>query len=426
MSTPKPATILFVDDEPSILSALNRLFRPQGYRVLMAESGENGLALLQREQVDLVVSDMRMPGMDGAAFLAETRRRHPEIGRILLTGYADITATIAAINEGAIERYVAKPWNDAELSLAVRDAVERLTLKREHERLTALVRQQNVELEQRVAERTAELAQANTKLSENFQLSIQVFASLLELRNQGSAGHSRQAAELARRVAAALELEPSLQEEVHAAALLHEIGKIGLPDALLQKPESLMTPEELGRYRKYPMTGESALLPLTDLHNVAHLVRSHQERFDGRGFPDGLAGLQIPVAAQVVGIAVTYQNLLDGRASPRRHSPDDARGMLTGMAGARYAPAVVQALLKVLNTAPEPAAATDRELGLHELQAGMVLSRDLLSPHGMLLLAKGHVFSARVIEQLRDLAQRHDQKLRLHVELASIPVAEPA
>ena len=125
-------TLLLVDDEPSILSSLRRLFRPQGYRILSAESGAAALALLEKESVQLVISDMRMPEMDGATLLREVRSRWPGIMRILLTGYADITSTIAAINHGEIYRYIAKPWDDAEMLGIVREALERLRLEIEN------------------------------------------------------------------------------------------------------------------------------------------------------------------------------------------------------------------------------------------------------------------------------------------------------
>jgi response regulator RpfG family c-di-GMP phosphodiesterase len=163
---PGPAVVLFVDDEPSILSALRRLFRPQGYTILTAESGAAGLAALEQQPVDLVVSDMRMPVMDGAQFLEQVRSRWPEVMRILLTGYADVTSTIAAINRGEIFRYIAKPWNDEEIILTVREALEHRRLKAENTRLLALTRAQNEELlrlntglEAQVASRTAELSQ---------------------------------------------------------------------------------------------------------------------------------------------------------------------------------------------------------------------------------------------------------------------------
>ena len=118
----QPATLLCVDDEANILSALKRLFRPHGYRVLTALSGEQGLKLLGETGVDLVISDMRMPEMDGASFLEQVRQRWPDTMRILLTGYSDITSTIAAVNRGEIYRYIAKPWLDDDVLLAVRQA----------------------------------------------------------------------------------------------------------------------------------------------------------------------------------------------------------------------------------------------------------------------------------------------------------------
>ncbi|MCB1968144.1 MAG: response regulator, partial [Candidatus Accumulibacter sp.] len=185
-----PATLLLVDDEPSILSALRRLFRPCGYRILTAESGAAGLELLGHEDVDLIISDMRMPEMDGAQFLERVRAEWPRVVRILLTGYADITSTVNAINKGEIYRYISKPWDDNDIVLIVRDALERQRLQRENTRLLALTQSQNEELkvlnsglEARVRERTVELEQvngflnlANDTLKQSFLVSIKVFS----------------------------------------------------------------------------------------------------------------------------------------------------------------------------------------------------------------------------------------------------------
>ena len=138
-----PPTLLFVDDEPGILSALRRLFRPHGYRIFIAEGGAAGLEVLEKEQIDLVISDMRMPEMDCARFLEQVFKRYPETVRILLTGYADITATIEAVNKGQIYRYVSKPWNDQELLLTVQQALDLKALQREKLRLEALTVRQN-------------------------------------------------------------------------------------------------------------------------------------------------------------------------------------------------------------------------------------------------------------------------------------------
>src|SRR5574337_781975 len=209
-TTQTSATLLLVDDEPSILSSLRRLLRPVGYRIHTAESGRAGLELLEREPVDLVISDMRMPEMDGAKFLEQVRLRWPQTMRLLLTGYADMSSTIAAINRGEIYRYVAKPWDDNELMLIVRDALEHRRLENENARLLALTQEQNdalrelnSSLEEKGRERTTELEQvnsflnvANDKLKQNFVVSIKMFTGLMELRGGAMAGHSRRVADL--------------------------------------------------------------------------------------------------------------------------------------------------------------------------------------------------------------------------------------
>ncbi|HOB46924.1 MAG TPA: response regulator, partial [Zoogloea sp.] len=255
-------TLLCVDDEANILSSLRRLFRPHGYKVLVAGSGAEGLELLAGEHVDLIISDMRMPGMDGAAFLAEARKRYPQTVRLLLTGYADMESTIAAINSGQIARYIAKPWNDQDVLLTVREALERQALQREKDRLEALARQQNEELkalnaslEQKVEARTRELKTAHEKLKQNFLTSIRVFANLIELREGANTGHSRRVADLARKIAIRLNFSPVDVQDVMLAGLLHDVGKIGLPDDLLGKPVSHMSGDELGLLRKHPASG---------------------------------------------------------------------------------------------------------------------------------------------------------------------------
>lgn len=430
--------VLFVDDEAAILSSLRRLLRSQGYRVLLAEGGAAGLQVLATETVDLVVSDMRMPQMDGAQFLEQVRQRWPSVQRMLLTGYADISSTIAAINRGEIHRYIAKPWDDQDLLLAVREGVSRRRLEQENQRLQQLTQAQNAELarangqlEQRVRARTAELEQVNgmleasyAQLEENFLLSLDVFAGLLELREQGAAGHSRAVARLAKDMAERLQLSPPEVQDVHAAALLHGIGRFSLPDALLDKPQSLMTPEELNRYRRHPLAAEAALMPLARLQRAARLIRLQHERVDGLGQPDGLAGDEIPLAAQVVAAAAEYHALLAGRLSERKPSEADARRLMAGRAGAHVSVAVAQALQEAL-ASPSEAAQTAglRDIDAMQLRPGMVLARDLLSPRGTLLLAAGYRFDDKVVRRLHDYVRREGAKLSLVVREPEAEIA---
>lgn len=435
-AAPAPPTVLLVDDEPSVLSALRRLFRTQGYRIEQATSGADALALLRETPVDLVVSDMRMPGMDGASFLSQVRAADPSVVRILLTGYADISATIAAINDGAIHRYIAKPWDDNDLLLVVSDAIARRALEQENGRLLALTQAQNQALvtlnqglEARVAERTAALesslqqvAAAHAEVEAHFMLAVTVFSGLLELREGGMAGHARRVADLARRMAARLGLDDAAQREVQLAALLHDIGKIGFDDAMLTTPVSRYSADQMTVYQQHPVDGEAALLPLDGLHGVAAIVRQHHERWDGRGFPDGLRGVGILLGARILAAASDYDGLTNGSLAEQVYTGDKARAALRDGLLSHYDPQVVEALFAVLGEL-EAEAKADVAVPVAELQPRMVLAQDLLSPQGVVLLPAGHVFQPALIARLREVAARQPQPLEVRVLRKSLPQA---
>ncbi|MCK9988224.1 MAG: hypothetical protein AzoDbin1_04696 [Azoarcus sp.] len=422
-------SILLVDDEASILSSLRRLLRPSGYTIHLAESGKAGLEVLEREHVDVVVSDMRMPEMDGAQFLEHVRNRWPGIVRLLLTGYADIGSTIDAINRGQIYRYISKPWDDNDLMLILRDALERRRLQSENERLQALTQAQNAELkelnsglEQKVQERTRELEQANASLKvanerqkQNFLVSIKTFSGLMELRSGGVAGHARRVADQARKLAAHLGVDAKSQQDIFLAGLLHDIGKIGFSDAMLAKPVPRMNGEEMGLYRKHALAGESALMPLDELKGAAHLIRAHHERFDGQGFPDGLQGLAIPLGARILSVVNDYDGLQIGTLADKLLNRDEALAMLVRSRGKRYDPQVVDAFVELLGGVAQEPPSRDVAVAAADLQPGMVLARDLVGRDGALLLAADYVLDESLVRQIQNYARREGIALTLQV-----------
>lgn len=430
MTESAPATeprILCVDDEPSILSALRRLFRSHGLTVQVAEGGQAGLDLLSVQPFDLVISDMRMPGMDGVQFLEQVRQRWPDSMRLLLTGYADIGSIMGAINRGEIYRYIAKPWDDNDIVLIVRGALEHRSLRLEQRHLQAEVMRRNAELktlnaelEARVQARTADLSNTLDRLKATLVTTIKVFSGVIELRNSKMAGHSRQVADLALRLAQQLGLNPAQAQEVFVAGLLHEIGKVGFDDALLVTPVSMLRPAQLAIYRQHPLRAAQTLLPLRELQGTADIIANQLERWDGGGHPNGLTGEAIPLGTRILSVASDFESLQSGTLGQTALPMPTALRVVVEGRGRRYDPTVVDALATLYQPTES---ALDRSLvesdelllGIDALSPGMVLSRDLVSRSGMLMLSAGHRLEAATLSRLAQFAQFNRTPLQVSV-----------
>jgi response regulator RpfG family c-di-GMP phosphodiesterase len=431
--------VLCVDDEPNILSSLRRLFRGKGFDIRTAESAAAGLAMLEQEAADLVISDMRMPEMDGARFLEQVRLRWPDSIRLLLTGHSDIAAIIDAINRGEIYRYITKPWDDDDILLIVRQALEHRALGLEKNRLEALTSRQNEELkvlnaslEAKVDLRTREISvtneslhSANEKLKASFVASIKAFSHLIEMRAGYLAGHSRRVADLARRLAQKLELDSVQVQEIFIAGLLHEIGKLGFSDELLGTPVAVMKPNQLEAYRKHPVHAEQVLAAIPDLKGTANIIGTQLEHFDGTGVPSRLAGEAIPIGARILSLASDYDNMQIGALTQRRLSAEEARSIVVQSSEKLYDPNVVAALGELLGAAAreaernaaEPQVVQETPINTSNLHAGMVLSRNLISDSGLLMLSAGHLLDEHLIRKIKDFERRCGVQLTPYIRV---------
>ncbi len=408
-------TLLFVDDEANILASLQRLFRPFGYRIFTAESGSLGLEIMESVAIDLVVSDMRMPEMNGAQFLEKVRQKWPETMRILLTGYAEIGATIDAINKGQIYRYISKPWEDNDITLTIKLALQHKMLEREKLRLDVLTQQQNEELKDLNANLEEKVKARTEKLKKNFITSVRVFSNLIEMRDARMVGHSRHVSELSRAIAQRMDMSDAEVQDVFLAALLLDVGRIGLSDRLLKNELSSLNAEEQHEVFKYPIMGQMALMALDDLQGAAKLIRNHRERFDGIGFPDRLAGTAIPLGARILALTKDYDTCQIGTEINKKLNQDEAVLYIQEGRGGRYDPTVVDFFLNVIGSSTTPAQ-TKPELALRHkhLTPGMVLSRDLLNKRGDLLLAKDFILDGGFIGQI-DNFERLGDSLMIYV-----------
>ncbi|MBV8659340.1 MAG: response regulator [Burkholderiales bacterium] len=403
---PRPV-VMFVDDEANILSAVRRLFRTSEYEIVTVGSGREALAYMAGNPVDVVVSDMRMPEQTGAELLCIVKQRWPECMRIILTGYADMTDTISAINRGEIYRYLLKPWQDDEFMAVVRDALGIKHLRDERTRLEALVRQQNRELEQKVRERTAELQKAmgllstaHDTLKKSFVASIKVFTSLIELRGDTIGAHSRRVADLAKQIARGMGLSDAEAQEVMVAGLLHDIGKLALPDRLLEIPYVAMSPPDRVEFEKHAVNGQAALMAVEQLQRPGMMIRHHHERYDGKGYPDELALEQIEIGARILAVANDFDELQMGLLEERALDRNAAAHSMLRQAGKRYDPRVMEVFASLVLTPDAKPPQEEVAMKSMELRPGMILARDLRTQNGMLLLAKDYALDERLIEQI--------------------------
>ena len=404
------SAVLLVDDEESILNSLRRLLRGQPYEVVLATSGAQALEIMATRPIDLVMSDARMPGMDGATLLAEVHRLYPATSRILLTGYADLTTIIKAINDGQIHRYISKPWNDEELQLVLQQTLEHQRLERLARDQTEQLKLLNATLEKRVAARTAELQQtadmldlAYDELKRSYVTGTEVFSLLANLRLPKDKQTNRALIELIRVYCAAQSMDEASTRDLTMAAALYNIGKLSWTDSMMVAPSDKLHSTDRGLYREYPGQSESLLMTLEPMKDAARIIRHHQERWDGTGFPDHLKGDTIPPGSRLLKLAVDFIELQKGLILERHLNSDEALLYIRKYAGRLYDPALVEDFVQACATFLSDVTLGDptvKVLTTRELEAGMVLARNLNADNGMLLLNAGKVLNLPLVDKL--------------------------
>ena len=338
-----PNTILIVDDEGNILKTLERLMEDEGYRIFFADSGFKGLEIIKHEDIHLVISDQKMPGMDGIKFLYEVKKTSPDTIRIMLTGFADVNIAIQAINEGEVYRFITKPWNNVELLSTVKQGIEYYDLKMELGRLNKRIQSQNIELKEWNFKLEQKVADQTKHIRDLFLDAIKSLVFALEAKDKYTEGHARRATEYAAYICKKMSLLKEYTEDIILGSLLHDIGKIGITESILNKKKKL-TKAEYDHIQTHVLIGERILTPIIKNETVLKIVRHHHENIDGSGYPDGLKGTAIPLEARIVAVADTYDALLSKRSY--RKSTDNVKAIkeLRKFSGTQFDPEIVEIL----------------------------------------------------------------------------------
>jgi response regulator RpfG family c-di-GMP phosphodiesterase len=334
-----PWRILIVDDEETIRLALAKFLRSRGYTVQTAESGTAALDLLQRGKYVLMLCDVRMPGLTGVELVPRALALDPELAIVMLTAVNDAPTAAEVLSAGAMD-YLMKPIELTDLQHAIERVLHRRGLAIEQRNVERLIREE-------VALRTAELEREQLALR---ALSIDVVESLvnaLEAKDVFLRGHSQRVAHLAAAIAQELSLDADTVEEIRLAGKVHDVGKIGIREAVLHKPGPLST-EEFDHVRDHVRIGVDILTPLRHLGQAVHYVHDHHEHWDGTGYPRGLSGESISLGGRILCAADAFDALTSMRSFRGALTPEATIDYLAAHSGALVDPQVYDVLAAVV------------------------------------------------------------------------------
>jgi len=404
--------ILLVDDEEGILKALRRVLRGLGAEVVTASNGPAALEILSKQNVSLIISDQRMPKMTGVELLGRVRELAPQTIRILLTGYADIDATVEAINNGAVRYYMNKPWDDDFLLSRIKDSLELYESAAENKRLDELTRQQNEKLlefnhtlQEKVDQQTSRIKKQHGELKKSFMETIKAFSVIVGLRLRDVASHSQRVATLTKMFLKGLDLSDKEYQDVVVAAYLHDIGKIGLPDKIAGKDQKECNPHEKKALYKHPILGQSCVCGITGFEEIALMIRHHHENFDGTGYPDYLIGTKIPLGSRILRICDAFDHAALRNDYPDLKTLNHAVATLHRYAGSRFDPSLVKMFdtLDIANQFYHDDSQGVVGLKPADLKEGMVVAMDIRTVNSVFLLPKGAKLSSGMIGRINKI-----------------------
>src|SRR5580658_1089381 len=331
--------ILVVDDEEAIREIVCAILAAAGYSWKQASSGMEALALLNSgEEFELMLSDLMMADLDGIGLLERTKEKYPDMPVVMVTAVHDISVALTAIRNGAYD-YLLKPFEREQLLATVSRALENRRLKMEN-------RNYQLNLESLVEARTDQLQAALEELKRSYDITLEVLGEALDYKDRETEGHSKRVTAYTMAIASRMGVPKEQIETIARGAFLHDIGKMAIPDNILNKPGKL-TPDEVVVMREHCYLGYKLVLKIPVLREAAEIVYSHQEYFDGTGYPQGLKGENIPLGARIFSVADTLDAITSDRVYRPAQTLTAAREEIAKWAGRQFDPEVVKVFLEM-------------------------------------------------------------------------------
>ncbi len=339
-------TILVIDDEETMCNLLKDSLSQEGYKVTATQKAKDGLKIAQNNSFDLIITDLKMPEIDGIEMIKKIKEFGVDNTIVVITAYPSFETVREALHLGAYD-YVTKPFNLEEIYFVVKRAVGFHQLKLANKKLMKELGEENIILENKVEERTRHLRKLYHDMQSAYMATVKALAQAIDAKDHYTHSHSEHVTKYA--VAVAKEMEFSIRETdiLREACQLHDLGKIGIHDYILNKSDEL-TEKEWDEIRLHSLRGAEILEPLTFLDGVITLVRQHHERYDGTGYPNGLKGEEIELGARIIAVADAFDAMISERPYRKAYSKEYAVSKLKENGGTQFDPEVVKVFLKAL------------------------------------------------------------------------------
>jgi response regulator RpfG family c-di-GMP phosphodiesterase len=424
----KPA-LLILDDEKEVLNALNRVLRKHFQLFLFSDANEAISFYQDNPHIPLILTDMRMPVMDGATFLGKIIEINPHCKRFLLTGHADINLTVTAVNDGKISHYFSKPWDNDELISELNSAYELLIHERKTKQLLKVNLAKNAELslinssleletsktQQKLQLLSTRESNSFVRLKKTFSTFIDIYAETICLHNQDDTRHNFRVAAHSRLIAEQLDCDKLTMFQIYIAGLLYEAGKLSLEQSLLNQPIDSLSAHDKSLYSEFYLKSYQLIKKVDELKFVAEIIKHIPENYNGSTPPEHLAGEDIPLGSRIIAIVSFYDNLITGRQLPVRAPTVEAKFRIKELAKAMFDPTLVGQYLAILAQRPSSKEGeVDYLLNSGDLQPKLLLTRDILNAENKPMLTKGTELEQHHIDKLVDIEKEQGESFLIY------------
>ncbi len=424
----KPS-LLILDDEREVLNALNRVLRKHFQLFLFSDANEAIGFYQDNPNIPLILTDMRMPVMDGATFLGKIIDINPLCKRFLLTGHADINLTVTAVNEGKISHYFSKPWDNQELISELNSAYELFINEKKTQQLLKINLAKNaklslinssLELETHKNQKKLQLisnreANSFVRLKKTFSTFIDIYAETICLHTQDSSRHNFRIAAHARLIAEQQSTDKLTTFQIYIAGLLYETGKLALDQDILKKTIDVLSQHERSLYNGFYEKSYQLIKKIDELTFVAEIIKHIPENFNGSAAPEHLSKEDIPLGSRIIAIVSMYDNLVNGRQLVHKATTVESKLRIKELAGTMFDPILVKQYLSILDERPSPKEGNvDYLLNTVDLRPGLTLTRDILNTDGKAMLTKATELEQHHIDKLLEIENEQDEVFHVY------------